>query len=111
MKYATVYEITVSVGSVDTVRSFRIIAEMAGWTVTRHEGKRPVHRMAIIIPLQQSVRTFGIVIDNGPLEGAAMQAWSHTPTLQERLLQNGFFPKQSMKTCGMIHPSMVCRFT
>ena len=57
----------------------------------------------IIMPLQQSVRTFGIVIDNGPLEGAAMQAWSHTPGLQERLLlQNGFFPKQSMKTCGMI---------
>ena len=79
VSYATVYEIPVSVGSVDAVRSFRIIAEMAGWTVTRHEGKRPVHRMAIIMPLQQSVRTFGIVIDNGPLEGAAMQAWSHTP--------------------------------
>lgn len=79
MDYATVYEIPVSVGSVDAVRSFRIIAESARWKVTRHEGKRPVHRMAIIMPLQQSVRTFGIVIDNGPLEGAAMQAWSHTP--------------------------------
>ena len=79
VSYATVYEIPVSVGSVDAVRSFRIIAESAGWKVTRHEGKRPVHRMAIIMPLQQSVRTFGIVIDNGPLEGAAMQAWAHTP--------------------------------
>ncbi len=79
VEHATVHEIPVCVGSVDAVRAFRLAAEAAGWRVVRHEGKRPVHRMAIIIPLQQSARTFGILIDDGPLEGAAMQAWSHTP--------------------------------
>ena len=74
MKHATVHEIPISVGSVDAVRAFRLAAEAAGWRVVRHEGKRPVHRMALIIPLQQSARTFGILIDDGPLEGAAMQA-------------------------------------
>ncbi len=36
-----------------------------------------VHRLAIVMPIERHVRTFGVVIDSGPLEGAAMQAWSH----------------------------------
>ena len=62
MEHATVHEIPVCVGPVDAVRAFRLAAEAAGWRVVRHEGKRPVHRMALIIPLQQSARTFGIPI-------------------------------------------------
>jgi hypothetical protein len=77
MAHASVHEISVCVSPVDAVRSFRLICKRAGWTVKRHEGSRMVHRLAIIMPIERQARTLGIVIESGPLEGAAMQAWSN----------------------------------
>ena len=71
-------DLEVSVSPVQCVKSFRKLAEQAGWEIERHEGARLVDRFAIIFPMAQSTRTIGIKILNGPLRGLELACWSET---------------------------------
>ena len=61
----------------DAVRALRQLVIEANWSGRRIQGSRLVDRWAVIVPLAQGARTIGLVIENGPLEDVAMEAYSH----------------------------------
>ena len=71
-------DLEVSVSPVHAIKTLRLLAEEAGWSMERHEGSRLVDRFAIIMPMAQSTRTLGIRLLDGPLRGLEMTAWSET---------------------------------
>jgi|TARA_B100000767_G_scaffold217585_1_gene205314 hypothetical protein len=71
-------DLEVSVSPVHAIKTLRLLAEEAGWTMERHEGSRLVDRFAIIMPMAQSTRTLGLRILDGPLLGLEMTTWSET---------------------------------
>ncbi len=69
----------------DAVRALRQLVIEANWSARRIEGTRLVDRFAIIIPLASASRTIGLVIDDGPLAGVAMESYGHTQGSAGRL--------------------------
>ena len=75
-RVSTDFELSVS--PVYCIRSVRLVAEQAGWTLQRHEGSRMVDRFAIIMPMTQTTRTLGLKVMDGPLRGLELTCWAET---------------------------------
>lgn len=74
-----------SVTPTGAVRALRQLVVAANWSAHRIEGSRLVDRFAIIMPIASAARTIGLVIDDGPLAGVALEAYGHTQGSAGRL--------------------------
>ncbi len=78
-------EIPVSVVPTEAIRAMRLIGENHGWEMGRFEETTMVHRWAIIVPLANRARVFGLSFGEGEVEGLSIRTWSYVPGSAGRL--------------------------
>ena len=83
-------EIPVSITPTDGIRALRRIGEARGWTMSRVQETRMVHRWAIIVPISRQARVLGLKVEDGDAIGLSIRLWSFVPGSAGRLSMIAF---------------------
>ncbi|MBI87953.1 MAG: hypothetical protein CMB67_02850 [Euryarchaeota archaeon] len=89
-------EIPVSVVPTEAIRAMRVIGENRGWRMSRFEESTMVQRWAIIVPIANRARVFGLSFGEGAVEGLSIRSWSYVPGSAGRLSFVSFRIPESM---------------